>query len=594
MSPPACPPAPVNGAVVDEGSEDGMRSRSPVVALVAAVAVGVVTAPAVAEPPGHVPPQACGGVARSTLAGMSVKHKIGQLVMSQPGRGALPGEQVRRQLEEWGFGSWIIQDRGGAAVGVADYTNRMQSWAARSAAGVPLLIGADLENGAEQQVPDATPLPYPMGLGATRDVDASALSGVITGREAAAMGINWNFMPVADVNTNPANPVIGVRSFGEDPDLVAEHVTAYTVAQQEQGVLASAKHFPGHGDTAVDSHLGLPTVTYDRDTLEKVHLAPFQRAIDAGLDSIMTSHVVVEAVDPDHPATLSREVLTGLLRERMGFDGLILTDGMGMRAISEHWGTGQAAVMAVRAGADVILAGDTAEVTAQALHDAVRAGVLTEERIDESVLRVLRTKCDYGLFAGHRVDPSVADAVVGSSAHRAAATRIARDGITLVRNDGDLLPLPEGTVASVVGPEQADELAAALTERGVPSTSVETSQRPEADAIAHAVEQAEAADVVVAATYTYSDLPAEQQELVDALIATGKPVVAVSLGIPYDLAGAEQARAAIASYALNVNAVLPETVLTGLADVLTGHAAPGGRLPVTVGDEYPFGTGLTY
>ncbi len=571
-----------------------MRSRLPVMALVAAVAAGVVTTPAVAAPPGHVPSQACGGVARSTLAGMSVKHKIGQLVMSQPGRGALPGEQVRRQLEEWGFGSWIIQDRGGAAVGVADYTNRMQSWADRSAAGVPLLIGADLENGAEQQVPDATPLPYPMGLGATRDVDASALSGEITGREAAAMGINWNFMPVADVNTNPANPVIGVRSFGEDPDLVAEHVTAYTVAQQEQGVLASAKHFPGHGDTAVDSHLGLPTVTYDWDTLEKVHLAPFQRAIDAGLDSIMTSHVVVEAVDPDHPATLSREVLTGLLRERMGFDGLILTDGMGMRAISEHWGTGQAAVMAVQAGADVILAGDTAEVTAQALHDAVRAGVLTEDRIDESVLRVLRTKCDYGLFARHRVDPAVADAVVGSSAHRAAATRIARDGITLVRNDGDLLPLPEGTVASVVGPEQADELAAALTERGVPSTSVETSQQPEEDAIARAVEQAESADVVIAATYTYSDLPAEQRELVDALIATGKPVVAVSLGIPYDLAGAKQARAAIATYALNVNAVLPETVLTGLADVLTGRAAPGGRLPVTVGDEYPFGTGLTY
>lgn len=572
-----------------------MKSRTSLVAATAALLMsGAMAAPGGATPPDGVPPAACEGVARSTLAGMSLKHKVGQLVMSQPGRGAMPGAEVRRQIEEWGFGSWIIQNRGGEAANVARYTNQMQAWAAETGMGVPLLIGADMENGAEQQVPDATPVAYPMGLGATRSVGDSATAGEITGAEAAAMGVNWNFMPVADVNTNPANPVIGVRSFGEDPDLVAEHVTAYALAQQREGVLASAKHFPGHGDTETDSHLGLPAVDYDRETLEQVHLKPFQAAIDAGLDSIMTSHVVVEAIDSEYPATLSHDVLTGLLRDEMGFDGLVITDGMGMRAISERWGTGEAAVMAVRAGADVILAGDTAEITAQAIHQAVLSGDIAERRVDESVLRILRTKCGYGLFDNRSVDPGTAERVAGNDEHMAEATRIGQDSITMVKNDDALLPLADGTTVGVVGPLQADELAAGLSARGVQATSTETSQRPSAEAIAEAAEDVRAADVVVVTTYTYSTMPAEQEALVDALIDTGKPVVAVSLGIPYDLAEAEQAAAAIATYALNVNAVLPESVLDGLADVLVGDAAPGGKLPVTVGSLYPYGTGLTY
>ncbi|SFB52962.1 beta-N-acetylhexosaminidase [Amycolatopsis marina] len=573
-----------------------MRSGSSVAALaIVALTAGGVAAPAIASPPDDMPVPACAGVARSTLAQMSLKHRIGQLVMSQPSSGgSMPGDGVRRQIEEWGFGSWIIQNRGGAADNVARYTNQMQSWAAESGTGVPLLIGADMENGAEQQVPDATPIAYPMGLGATRNVEDSATAGEITGAEAAAMGVNWNFMPVADVNTNPANPVIGVRSFGEDPDLVAEHVTAYAVAQQEENVLASAKHFPGHGDTATDSHLDLPTVTFDRQTLEQVHLKPFQHAIDAGLDSIMTSHVVVEAVDDELPATLSHDVLTGLLRQDMGFDGLVITDGMGMRAISERWGTGDAAVMAIEAGADVILAGDTAEVTAKAIYDSVISGRIPGSRIDESVLRILRTKCDYGLFTDRWADPRSADEVAGSARHMAEATRIGQRSITMVKND-DLLPLAGSDAdVAVVGPEQAEELAANLAGRGLSVTATETPRRPGAEAIDDAADRARQSDVAIALTYTFSSMPPEQQELVDALIANGKPVVAVSLGIPYDLAGTEQAGAAIATYALNVNAVLPETVLTGLADVLVGDASPEGRLPVTIGGLYPYGTGLSY
>ncbi|MEE6274505.1 glycoside hydrolase family 3 N-terminal domain-containing protein [Georgenia sp. MJ206] len=580
-----------------------MRTRSVLTttALTALVAGAGVAGPAQALPqsaaPLAAPAPACEATAASTLEGMSLKHKIGQLVMSQPGRSEgeapMPGEEVRAQLEEWGFGTWIIQNRGGAAANVARYTNQMQAWADEYG-GVPLLIGADMENGVEQQVPDATGLAYPMGLGATREVEDSALAGAITGAEAAAIGINWNFMAVADVNTNPANPVIGVRSFGEDADLVAEHVAAYTAAQQAQDVLTSAKHFPGHGDTESDSHLGLPSVGFDRETLETVHLKPFQAAIDAGADSIMTAHIVVEAIDDELPATLSPAVLTGLLREEMGFDGLVITDGMGMQAISDRWGTGEAGVMAVQAGADVLLSGNTAEEAAQALHDAVLAGDVTEERIDESVLRILETKCDYGLFDDATVDPVAADEIVGSDDFVAEATRIGEDSITLLKNDGDVLPLDAGTNVHVAGPERADVLATDLAERGVDATSTQTPRRPEATEIAAAVEAAADADVVIATTYTFSTMPTEQQALVDGLLATGKPVVVVSLGIPYDLAGAAGADAAVATYALNVNAVSSTPVLEGLANVLVGDAAPGGRLPVTVGDVYAYGAGLSY
>ncbi|WP_114561529.1 glycoside hydrolase family 3 protein, partial [Desertihabitans aurantiacus] len=523
----------------------------------------------------------CVDLAARTTGRMSLKHRIGQLVMSQPSADGLPDRGVQRQLEEWGFGTWIIQDSGGAAANVARYTSRMQMWSAQVGEGVPLFIGADMENGAEQQVPDATPVAYPMGLGATRDAGLSALAGRITGAEAAAMGLNWSFSPVVDVNTNPANPVIGVRSFGEDPALVAEHGTAYGLALQQEGVLASAKHFPGHGDTAVDSHLGLPSVTYDRQTLEEVHLRPFQDAVDAGLDSIMTAHVVVEAIDPELPGTLSRKVLTGLLREQMGFDGMIITDGMAMRAIADRWGTGEATVLAVEAGADVVLAGRTAETSAQALHEAVLSGRLSEARLDESVQRVLRTKCRYGLFERPWANAGRADRLVGNPTHLEQATEIGRRSITVVRDQG-VLPLQPSQRVAVVGPERAEALAGHLAERGLQTTAVPTSRRPAPAQLDAAVEAAAAADVVVVTTFTYSTMPPEQRALVDALTAGGTPVVAVSLGIPYDLAGAPGAETAIATYALNVNAVDPESVLWGLADVMAGRAEAGGRLPVTV------------
>src|SRR5699024_7798703 len=230
-----------------------------------------------------------------------------------------------------------------------------------------------------------------------------------------ATGFNWNYSPLADVNTNPNNPVIGVRSFGENTELVSDMTVAQVEGYQENGVLSTPKHFPGHGDTSEDSHHGLPAVTYDRETLEEVHLPPFQAAIDAGADSIMTSHVIIEAIDPELPATLSEDVLTGLLREEMGFDGLIVTDAMSMQAFKDNWGVGEAAVMTIQAGADFVMATGTLneqKETFEALLSAYESGELSQERVDASVERILAKKVMYGLFDNRYVDPDEATDVV--------------------------------------------------------------------------------------------------------------------------------------------------------------------------------------
>ena len=240
-------------------------------------------------------------------------------------------------------------------------------------------------------VTDGTAFPRQMGIGATRDLEAAEEVAKITAIESLATGFNWNYSPLADVNTNPANPVIGVRSYGEQTDLVSQMTVAQIKGYQKNGMLATAKHFPGHGDTSVDSHLGLAAVTYDRQTLDEVHLPPFKAAIDAGVDSIMTAHVIIDAIDPELPATLSKKVLTGLLREEMGYKGLIVTDAMSMHAIELNWGSGAAGVMAINAGADIVMATGTYEQqleTYDALFQALQSGELSEKRVDESLKRM--------------------------------------------------------------------------------------------------------------------------------------------------------------------------------------------------------------
>ncbi|WP_162605919.1 glycoside hydrolase family 3 protein [Jiangella aurantiaca] len=561
-------------------------------ALTCGLALAAPSMPAQAEPdPTLVPPNACRGVAASLVARMTPRERIGQLLMGQPARsGALPDEAARAQIQDYGIGSFITQNSvprtpDGAAV----FHNRMQAWAQESRSGVPLFIGMDLENGTVQQIPVAAGHPFPMGLGATRDPAATSAAARVAGTEAEAIGINWSFGPVADLNTNPENPVIGVRSFGADDTAVAPHTAAYAVALQEAGVLSAAKHFPGHGDTSVDSHTGLPTVEYEGATLDR-HLTPFRSAFDAGSKGAMTAHVVVEAVDPDLPATLSPKVLTGLLRGELGFDGVVVTDSMAMDAIRDTWGLHEAAAMAIEAGADIVMVQGDARPVSDFLVEALDSRQLSAARVRESATRVVRTKCEMGLWGNRYADPQHALTVVGTPEAHQQGLDQAVDSMTLLDDDGVALPVERDARILVAG-RDANRVAGELTALGATAvTPLTTPQSPSAAVRAQAVALAADHDVAVVTTFTSGAPNAAQAQLLNDVAATGTPTVAVSLGLPYDLAGLDTANARLATYAQNVNRVGSPEVYTGIATVLLGDRPATGRLPVPVGG-FPIGHG---
>ena len=324
-------------------------------------------------------------------------------------------------------------------------------------AGIPLFISVDQEGGYVARLPRATSFPGNMGLGAAGDPALTRKVGEVTARELRACGINMNFAPVVDVNSNPSNPVIGVRSFGESADSVAELGVAMVEGLQNEGVCATIKHFPGHGDTSLDSHIALPTVPHDKARLKTVELKPFQAAIDAGVDVVMTAHVTFPAFEPKPglPATLSRRVLTGLLREDMGFTGLIVTDAMEMGAIVKNFGLEEAAVMAVNAGADIVLVGwpqdwrDAVRVV-DALNKAVAEGEIPMSRIDESVQRVLEVKERRRILSAPLVDEKKAKVSVSTEDSRKFALEAARKSICVVRDEKGFIPSMPSHVGSIV------------------------------------------------------------------------------------------------------------------------------------------------
>jgi beta-N-acetylhexosaminidase len=570
--------------------------RATAAAAVVAGAVGLLVAPgggpARGEPdPESVPPPACRGVAASIVGQMSLRERVGQLLMGQPARsGALPDEAARSQIQDYGIGSFITQNSvprtpDGAAV----FHNQMQAWAEDTPSGVPLFIGMDLENGTVQQIPTASGHPYPMGFGAIGEPSATAAAARAAGSQAEAIGVNWSFGPVADLNTNPANPVIGVRSFGADEQAIAPHTASYAASLQAAGVLSAAKHFPGHGDTETDSHTGLPTVDYDRATLDR-HLTPFQSAFDAGGKGAMTAHVVIEAVDPDFPATLSKKVLTGVLRDEMGFDGVVVTDSMAMDAIRDTWGLHEATAMAIEAGADVVMVQGDARPVSDFLVGAVGSDELSAKRVRESATRVVRVKCEMGLWRNRYADPAAALAVVGTPEAHAQGLDQAVRSMTLLDNDGGAFPIARDARILVAGRDAA-RVADRLTELGAADvTTLATPQSPSATDRQQAASLAAERDVAVVTTFTSGAPNTAQAQLLNDVAATGTPTLAVSLGLPYDLAGHDASDARLATYAQNVNRVGSPEVYQGIATVLLGDRPATGRLPVPVG-EFPIGHG---
>jgi beta-N-acetylhexosaminidase len=473
-----------------------------------------------------------------------------------------------------------------------------------------LLISTDQEGGAVvyRLTAPATAMPGNMALGAGRSTTDARRSAKVIGTELAAVGINQNYAPVADVNVNPANPVIGVRSAGSDPALVSRMVAAQVDGYHDGGVAAVAKHFPGHGDTAVDSHFGLPEVTHTRAELEAIDLPPFRAAIAEGVDTIMTAHVVVRSIDPSGaPATMSHPILTGLLRDELGYDGLIVTDALDMGGATGDYPPDVAPVRAFQAGADQLVLAPQMDVAFDAVLGAVRRGEISERRLDESVARILRLKMSRGLFDDPFVKAGRADRIVGSPAHKRAEQVITDRTTTLVKNDAGLLPLTDhpGTVlVTGWGATTTSTLGAAIARRGPAVIVRETGTTPAQAAIDQAVAAAGSSDLVVVSTMNAASIDAAtglptasaaaQQALVRALLATGKPVVIAGVRNPYDISAFTEAPTYLATYGYTAAS------LESLTRVIFGEIRPAGRLPVTIpradgtGTLYPFGHGLSY
>lgn len=318
----------------------------------------------------------------------------------------------------------------------------------------PLLVASDFERGASMRVGETASFPYLMAFGAAHDLTLTRELGAATAQEARALGVNWVFAPDADVNNNPDNPIINARSFGEDPKLVAQNVGAFIDGAHSDShnyVLVTAKHFPGHGDTAQDSHLQLARVDADRDHLEHVEFVPFRAAIEHGVDAIMTAHLSVPAIEPAGlPATLSVNVLTNILRDEMGFKGLVVTDALEMQGITSLFPEGEAAVRAVDAGADVLLMPVDPETVIKAIEAAIKSGRLSRKRIDASVTRILNAKRKAGLYRTRLVDLDRISAAAESKETAALAQQAAERGLTLFKDDKHLLPMPKGPGSCLV------------------------------------------------------------------------------------------------------------------------------------------------
>ncbi|OLZ66285.1 beta-N-acetylhexosaminidase [Streptomyces amritsarensis] len=559
------------------------------------------------EPAGRRPDRAR---LRRAVDRMSLAEKVGQLFVSRAyGHSATDPDPADAEQNQAAFGvrtgaelvsryhlggivyfAWAHNTR--TPHQIAALSTGLQQAALTTGARIPLLLSTDQEHGAVARIGrPATLFPGAMALGASGSAADARRAARIAGTELAAMGIRQDYAPVADVNVNPANPVIGVRSFGSDPRAVAELVAAQVRGYQGAGVAATAKHFPGHGDTETDSHVGLPVMRHTRAAWEELDEPPFRAAVEAGVDAIMTAHIVFPALDPSgDPATLSRPIVTGILRERLGFGGVVVTDALDMAGVRQKYGDDRVPVLALLAGCDQLLNPPDLPLAHRSVLAAVASGELTEARVEESVLRILELKSRRGLFDEPRPSAETVDAVVGVREHLDAADRIAAATTTLLANPGRLVPfdakaaprlLVTGTdpvsPSAGTGPPTV-VLARELTALGC---------RAEAVAPARAAAAAPGHAAVLLCTYNVPEGGGAQRNLVTELLATGVPVVLVALRNPYDPARLPACAAELATYSWG------DAEMRAAARVLTGAARPAGRLPVPVPGRYPLGHGLS-
>ncbi len=396
--------------------------------------------------------------AEKTLHKLTLEEKVGQVFMIWCRASFLNEEnpeylQLKEAIQKYHVGSFAMTVHvdgpyllRSEPYEAAELLNRMQSDSK-----LPLLFAADFERGVPMRLMGATIFPHAMAFGGDGKLEDAENFGRITAEESRAIGIHWNFFPDADVNSNPANPIINTRSFGEDPKQVGDLVTAYIKGAHEGGMLTTVKHFPGHGDTATDSHLGVASVNVDRAHLDTIELPPFRQAIAAGVDSVMVAHVTVPALDsdPNHVATISPAIVSDLLQKQLGFKGIVVTDALDMAALTHLFSNdiGRAAVEAFKAGNDLLLIPADFPASYKSMIQAVQSGEISRERLDHSVLKILEIKASLGLQDARLVDLTEVGKIVGKPEHLAFGQKAADDAVTLVRDNGKVLPLKsKGTV----------------------------------------------------------------------------------------------------------------------------------------------------
>ncbi|HEY2118242.1 MAG TPA: glycoside hydrolase family 3 N-terminal domain-containing protein [Candidatus Acidoferrum sp.] len=534
-----------------------------------------------------------------TLSTMTVEEKVGQLLFatyhgSFTSTDSAAYAQMLHSVNDLHVGGFINITHGSPlgivksqAYPTAVLTNQLQ---AKSK--LPLLIGADFERGTAMRLDEGTSFPTAMALAAAGNPKDAYTMGKVTALEARAAGIHWIYAPDADVNNNPGNPIINTRSFGEDPAKVAEFVVEFVRGVQENGGLATAKHFPGHGDTAADSHIDLPVIKADRDRLEHLELVPFRAAIDAGVGSIMTGHLNVPALEPDPntPATLSSNILTGVLRKELGFQGLVVTDAMDMGGITVRYAPGDAAVRAFLAGADALLMPPVPDAAYDALLAAAHSGQISHQHLDASVRRILEAKAHLGLDVARLVDINALNEKFGLANWQEESQQISDRGITLLRDTPHHLPL-DGTkptrallVCLYADPEPypGEDLERELRTRFDSLTTLRADTKfVKADTLK--LPSPDSYDIAILALFVRVsdrkgdvDVPADQISLIDQIYKSGKPVVTAALGSPYLIERFPQAETWLSAFGIS------DVAQISIARALFGQIPIRGHLPVTI------------
>jgi beta-N-acetylhexosaminidase len=596
-----------------------------------ALAATIAAQCAVAAPPVHLD-RSGERWAAATLRKMTPEEKIGQMIMPWARIQFLNSEspeylELRDEITKYHVGGFGVTDvvEGSQLImseplEAAALNNRLQKDSK-----YPLLIAADFERGLSMRLVGATAFPAAMAFGATGDKSLAREFGRISAIESRAIGVEWNWFPIADVNSNPANPIIDTRSFGEDPVLVSEMVAAYIEGARSEGLLTTAKHFPGHGDTDTDSHLTLARVPADMDRLNSVELKPFRSAIAAGADSVMVGHLIVPAVEPDpnRPASISAHVIKDLLEKQLGFKGLVITDGMDMAGLTHVFSgteaeiSSEAAVAAVKAGEDMIVVPGDLDAAYNGLLSAVKRGEISQARIDASVLKILRMKASVGLNRNRYADLSKVQDLVAQPENLALAASVADRAVTLVVDAGKLVPLaaqqagaasqPASHIVAVIfsdrprGSDGGRAFAGELRRRAPGATVFFIDPSNSGYVFDNVMAAVRSAGIVIAIAESVpnprrttegraggsANLDAAPMQLLSEMVKTaGAKTIVVAFGNPYTGGQVPGIRTYVCTYSNTVVSA------SSLARALFGEIPIHGRLPVSIPNLAPIGTGL--